>query len=125
MIKVVWGVAQALIAFILLFSGGDNGLNALQNMAIMTALPFSIIILCMMVSFYKDANKERKFLGLTLSPKKHRIEEYTRPAENRGDKKSEELLNIRNTRHTNLNLKIKDYFVLKRISPLYMKILRF
>lgn len=89
MIKVVWGVAQALIAFILLFSGGDNGLNALQNMAIMTALPFSIIILCMMVIFYKDANKERKFLGLTLSPNKHRLEEYTRIAENRGANKSE------------------------------------
>ncbi|MEP9853705.1 BCCT family transporter, partial [Staphylococcus aureus] len=60
-VKVIWGIAQALIAFILLFSGGDNGLNALQNMAIMTALPFSIIVLCMMVSFYKDANQERKF----------------------------------------------------------------
>ncbi|MHD0447161.1 BCCT family transporter [Staphylococcus cohnii] len=75
-VKVIWGIAQALIAFILLFSGGDNGLNALQNMAIMTALPFSIIILCMMVSFYKDANQERKFLGLTLSPNKHRLKEY-------------------------------------------------
>ncbi len=75
-VKVIWGVAQALIAFILLFSGGDNGLNALQNMAIMTALPFSVIILCMMVSFYKDANRERKFLGLTLTPNKHRMKEY-------------------------------------------------
>ena len=75
-VKVIWGIAQALIAFILLFSGGDNGLNALQNTAIMTALPFSIIVLCMMVSFYKDANQERKFLGLTLSPNKHRLKEY-------------------------------------------------
>ncbi|MEX6357423.1 BCCT family transporter [Staphylococcus cohnii] len=88
-VKVIWGIAQALIAFILLFSGGDNGLNALQNMAIMTALPFSIIVLCMMVSFYKDANQERKFLGLTLSPNKHRLKEYTRIAENRSDNKSE------------------------------------
>ena len=30
----------------------------------------------MMVSFYKDANQERKFLGLTLSPNKHRLKEY-------------------------------------------------
>ena len=30
----------------------------------------------MMISFYKDANKERKFLGLTLTPNKHRLEEY-------------------------------------------------
>src|SRR5699024_2027705 len=87
-IKVICGIAQALIAFILLFSGGDNGLNALQNMAIMTALPFSVIILCMMVSFYKDANKERKFLGLTLSPNKHRLEEYTRIAEQRAENKN-------------------------------------
>ncbi|WP_174155306.1 hypothetical protein, partial [Staphylococcus cohnii] len=45
--------------------------------------------LCMMVSFYKDANQERKFLGLTLSPNKHRLKEYTRIAENRSDNKSE------------------------------------
>ena len=76
LVKVIWGIAQALIAFILLFSGGSNGLNALQNMAIITALPFSVIIMLMMVSFYKDANKERKFLGLTLSPNKHRMKEY-------------------------------------------------
>lgn len=75
-VKVIWGIAQALIAFVLLFSGGDNGLNALQNMAIMTALPFSVIIIFMMISFYKDANKERKLLGLSLTPNKHRMEEY-------------------------------------------------
>ncbi|MDU9372047.1 hypothetical protein PQ712_09160, partial [Staphylococcus ureilyticus] len=40
-------------------------------------------------SFYKDANKERKFLGLTLSPNKHRLEEYTKIAENRSGNKSE------------------------------------
>ena len=77
-VKVIWGIAQALIAFILLFSGGDDGLNALQNIAIMTALPFSVIILLMMTSFYKDANRERKFLGLTLSPNTRRLEEYKR-----------------------------------------------
>lgn len=75
-IKFIWGIAQALIAFVLIFSGGNDGLSALQNMAIMTALPFSVIILCMMVSFYKDANKERKFLGLTLTANKHRMKEY-------------------------------------------------
>ncbi|MEX5937706.1 BCCT family transporter [Mammaliicoccus sciuri] len=72
LVKIIWGVAQAAIAFILLFTGGDNGLNALQNIAIITALPFSIIIIFMMISFYKDANRERKFLGLTLTPKRTR-----------------------------------------------------
>lgn len=77
-IKVSWGVAQSLIAFILLFSGGDTGLNSLQSAAIISALPFSIIVILMMISFYKDANRERKFLGLTLTPNKHRLEEYVK-----------------------------------------------
>lgn len=77
-IKVSWGVAQSLIAFILLFSGGDTGLNSLQSAAIISALPFSIIVIMMMVAFYKDANRERKFLGLTLTPNKHRLEEYVK-----------------------------------------------
>ncbi|GEP83541.1 glycine betaine transporter opuD [Staphylococcus piscifermentans] len=77
-IKVSWGIAQSLIAFILLFSGGDTGLNSLQSAAIISALPFSIIVILMMISFYKDANQERKFLGLTLTPNKHRLEEYVK-----------------------------------------------
>ncbi|EGQ4199253.1 BCCT family transporter [Staphylococcus pseudintermedius] len=78
-IKVTWGIAQSLIAFILLLSGGGDGeagLNALQSAAIISALPFSFIVILMMISFYKDANKERKFLGLTLTPNKHRLKEY-------------------------------------------------
>ncbi|RUY74336.1 BCCT family transporter, partial [Mesorhizobium sp. M7A.F.Ca.CA.001.10.2.1] len=35
-------------------------------------------VILMMISFYKDANKERKFLGLTLTPNKHRLEEYVK-----------------------------------------------
>lgn len=87
-IKIVWGVAQSLIAFILLFTGGDNGLNALQNTAIITALPFSVIIIFMMVSFYKDANRERKFLGLTLMPKR------TRESQKLANLSDQELLNL-------------------------------
>ncbi|EJG1221602.1 BCCT family transporter [Staphylococcus pseudintermedius] len=78
-IKVTWGIAQSLIAFVLLLSGGGDGeagLNALQSAAIISALPFSFIVILMMISFYKDANKERKFLGLTLTPNKHRLKEY-------------------------------------------------
>ena len=87
-IKIVWGVAQSLIAFILLFTGGDNGLNALQNTAIITALPFSVIIIFMMISFYKDANRERKFLGLTLMPKR------TRESQKLANLSDQELLNL-------------------------------
>ena len=76
MVKVTWGIAQSLIAFILLLAGGGDGaeaLGALQSAAIISALPFSFVVILMMISFYKDANQERKFLGLTLQPNKHRL----------------------------------------------------
>merc|ERR1712098_231781 len=79
MVKVTWGIAQSLIAFILLLAGGGDGaeaLGALQSAAIISALPFSFVVILMMISFYKDANQERKFLGLTLQPNKHRLKEY-------------------------------------------------
>ncbi|RIO43849.1 BCCT family transporter [Staphylococcus hyicus] len=84
-VKVTWGVAQSLIAFVLLLSGGGDGeagLTALQNAAIISALPFTVVVILMMISFYKDANKERKFLGLTLTPNKHRLKEYVENSRN-------------------------------------------
>ncbi|PTF77554.1 BCCT family transporter [Staphylococcus chromogenes] len=94
-VKVTWGVAQSLIAFVLLLSGGGDGeagLTALQNAAIISALPFSFVVILMMISFYKDANKERKFIGLTLTPNKHRLKEYV---ENSRDDYEEELISKR------------------------------
>ncbi|GGB06376.1 BCCT family transporter [Macrococcus hajekii] len=66
-IKVIWGLAQSLIALVLIYAGG---LNALQSAAIIVAFPFSFVLLGMMFAFYKDANKERLHLGLTLTPHK-------------------------------------------------------
>ncbi|WP_066186539.1 BCCT family transporter [Gracilibacillus timonensis] len=75
-VKVVWGLSLSAIAFVLLLSGGETGLDALQAAAIISALPFSVIVLLMTIAFYKDANKERKYLGYTLTPNKKRMEEY-------------------------------------------------
>lgn len=76
MVKVIWGIAQSLIAFVLLLSGGDTGLGALQSAAIISAFPFSFVIILMIIAFYKDANQERKYLGLSITPNKHRMKEY-------------------------------------------------
>ncbi|MDY5060201.1 glycine betaine uptake BCCT transporter [Staphylococcus simulans] len=100
-IKVTWGIAQSLIAFILLFSGGDTGLNSLQSAAIISALPFSIVIILMMIAFYKDANRERKFLGLTLMPNKHRLEEYVKYSQQDYE---EDILEKRKVRQQSQNL---------------------
>lgn len=75
-IKVVWGLALAAIAFILLFAGGETGLDALQAAAITAALPFSIVVVLLIAALYKDANQERKYLGLTITPNRERLKDY-------------------------------------------------
>lgn len=56
-VKIIWGVIQSSIALILL---SVNGLTALQNTIIIAALPFSFIILLMVVSLIKEMNAELK-----------------------------------------------------------------
>ncbi len=74
--KLVWGISLSAIAFTLLAAGGETGLNALQSAAIIAALPFSFIVIAMMIAFYKDANNERKYLGLSITPDKERMKNY-------------------------------------------------
>ncbi|MBS4210267.1 BCCT family transporter [Bacillus sp. FJAT-50079] len=68
-IKLAWGIILAAMAAILLYSGG---LQALQNALIIAALPFSFIMILMMLSLYKALNKEKKELGLTPRPKEQK-----------------------------------------------------
>lgn len=67
-VKLAWGIAQSLTAVILLYSGG---LQALQNALIIAALPFSAIMILMMLSLYKSLAKERKdMMKAFRSPRK-------------------------------------------------------
>ncbi|MGG0741248.1 BCCT family transporter [Niallia taxi] len=50
-IKIVWGLIQSTIAAIVVYFGGTQGL---QNMLIIAALPFAVVIILMGISFYKD-----------------------------------------------------------------------
>lgn len=54
-VKLVWGLIQSTIAVILL---SVNGLTALQNTIIITALPFSFVIWLMVVSLFKALKAE-------------------------------------------------------------------
>ncbi|MBY0223733.1 BCCT family transporter [Mammaliicoccus sciuri] len=56
-LKVVWGVIQSSIAVILLFVGG---LDALQNVVIIAALPFSVILIMMVTSLFMSLKEERR-----------------------------------------------------------------
>ncbi|OCA88688.1 glycine/betaine ABC transporter permease [Bacillus sp. FJAT-27225] len=73
-VKVTWGIAQSLVALVLLYSGG---LQALQNTLIGVAFPFSFIIILMMISLYRSLVKEKEELGLYLKPKPRKKKEET------------------------------------------------
>ncbi|GAB3060441.1 BCCT family transporter [Salinicoccus sesuvii] len=64
-VKLIWGAAQVLIAVVLLMGGG---LDALQAAAIISAFPFSVILILMMFATYKDVAKEQRSLNLLLEP---------------------------------------------------------
>ena len=54
-LKLIWGLTIAIIAALLLQAGG---LNALQIAAIIAALPFSIVVILMVISLFKELRKE-------------------------------------------------------------------
>ncbi|RSL29883.1 BCCT family transporter [Salibacterium salarium] len=55
-VKISWGVALSLVAAVVMYFGGTQGL---QNTLIVAALPFSVFVLLMGVSFFKTVREER------------------------------------------------------------------
>lgn len=55
-VKIIWGVLIIAIAVVLLFAGG---LNALQTASLTSALPFTIILLLIVVAFIRMVKKEQ------------------------------------------------------------------
>lgn len=64
-LKLIWGLTIAAIAAILLQAGG---LNALQIAAIIAALPFSIVVVLMVTSLFKELRKENIITQTKQSP---------------------------------------------------------
>lgn len=54
-VKITWGLALSSMAAIVVYSGGVQGF---QNLLIIAALPFSVIVILMAASFYKDIKRE-------------------------------------------------------------------
>ncbi|MFG6115892.1 BCCT family transporter [Halobacillus sp. MO56] len=74
-VKIIWGLTLSAMAAIIVYFGGTQGL---QNVLIIAALPFSVVVLFMGASFYKAARKEMakekkrkriKDKGKSLTPK--------------------------------------------------------
>ncbi|GGF13680.1 glycine/betaine ABC transporter permease [Halobacillus andaensis] len=57
MVKIIWGFSLSAMAAIIVYFGGTEGL---QNVLIIAAFPFSVVVLLMGYSFFKAANMEVK-----------------------------------------------------------------
>ncbi|BBP91670.1 hypothetical protein BsIDN1_52880 [Bacillus safensis] len=68
-VKVSWGIIQSAVAAVLFIF---RGLEALQNTAKLAALPFSVVIILMIVSLYKSLNDERRIIKQTNQVNKPR-----------------------------------------------------
>ncbi len=58
LVVVFWGLCMMGIAVVMLLTGGETVLTALQNLTILIALPFSVILLLMVVAFLKDLSTD-------------------------------------------------------------------
>lgn len=67
-VKALWGVMVSVIAAVLLRAGG---LDALQNVLMVVALPFALLIVLVTISLLKELNYERHQMGLFIKPKRY------------------------------------------------------
>jgi choline-glycine betaine transporter len=57
-VVVFWGVVMGAVAAIMLLVGGDEALTGLQNLTIIAALPFALVMVGMAVSLAKDVRSD-------------------------------------------------------------------
>lgn len=61
-VTVLWGALTAIIALMLLLTGGDEALTNLQNVTIIAASPFVLVIIALMFSIYKALSNDQLYL---------------------------------------------------------------
>ena len=61
-VTAMWGIATALIAVVLLFTGGQDALSNLQSVTILAASPFVLVIIALMFSLVKGLSDDPLYL---------------------------------------------------------------
>ena len=62
-VTVMWGAFTALIAIVMLTVGSEDSLSNLQNVTIVAASPFTLIIIALMFSIVKDLSEDPIYLS--------------------------------------------------------------
>ncbi len=66
--KFIWGIFLSLIAIALLLAGG---LDALQNVMIIIAFPFAVLMIFIIIALIKELHYEQQQMGLFIKPRKY------------------------------------------------------
>lgn len=61
-LSAVWGIIAALVGLTLLVAGGDEALTSLQNVTIVAATPFLLIVIALMFAIVKDLSTDVIYL---------------------------------------------------------------
>jgi BCCT family betaine transporter len=67
LVVVFWGLCMMGIAIVMLLTGGEDVLTGLQNLTILAALPFCLVLLAMMVAFIRDLHSDPMFIRRTYA----------------------------------------------------------
>lgn len=58
LIVVFWGLCMMGIAVVMLLTGGESALTGLQNLTILIAIPFALVLIVMAIAFIKDLSTD-------------------------------------------------------------------
>lgn len=85
-LSALWGLGTAAVGLMLLVAGGDEALNSLQNVTIVAASPFLVILILLMFAIVKDLSNDVIYLDhresrnfarqLAIERRLHREAEY-------------------------------------------------
>ena len=92
---IFWGVATGAVAAIMLLAGGSDrtaALNGLQNITIVSSLPFVLVMLLLCVAIWKDLSKDPLIIRNRLA--RHVLEEAVDSAVDRHDGEAFELRTV-------------------------------
>lgn len=67
LVVVFFGVLMMGIAVVMLLTGGEDALSGLQSLTILTAMPFVLIIIALLVSFVKDLTTDPQAIRTTFA----------------------------------------------------------
>ncbi|MEY7970908.1 BCCT family transporter [Saccharomonospora xinjiangensis] len=57
-VVIFWGIVIGAVAAVMLLVGGDDALNGLQNLTILVAVPFVLVMIALCVSLYRDVRRD-------------------------------------------------------------------